>query len=390
MPFIHSAGHRLPDVHRVDRRGESRGVQRVPRQPTAVQARPGVQLGRGRPRVVGDLAGVSRRSAPALRQPNDIVVAKQPLIVFYSHRPPPLNTYSYNTVSCLPSTKWFLTPTAIKDAETDRYFQQIRDSGAFMEGTIWCSSHRFLSARCMITRKAAAANWRIVHGQVTDRPRTSCRRRRIRAREEETFLRFSNLILCAISLHGVAGIFILHLQCVFQCKTLRFNLYLAVWGLQLMMSTKILLHLEVIYFTKFTQPPLQGPLFHDPLSPLMQTSYLEAPILLLRDLGRSPAIPRKVNFLSHTLNYIWFLLLNSVDCRDLGPKLLFTKVWTWIMKAVSCPILKKTARQSALSSADSSAIPACDGRASAAALAWLASPGTHTGTQTVTERRGDH
>ena len=123
MPsFIHSAGHCLSDVHRVDRRGESGGVQRVPRQPTAVQARPGIQLGRVRPRVVGDLAGVSHRSALALRQPTDIVAAaKQPLIVFYSHRPPslpPLNTYSDN-LSCLPSTKWFLTTTAIKDAETD-------------------------------------------------------------------------------------------------------------------------------------------------------------------------------------------------------------------------------------------------------------------------------
>ena len=36
-------------------------------------------------------------------------------------------------------------------------------------------------------------------------------------------------------------------------------------------------HLELIYTVKFTEPPLLSPLFHDPLPPLMRTSYLEAP-----------------------------------------------------------------------------------------------------------------
>ena len=36
-------------------------------------------------------------------------------------------------------------------------------------------------------------------------------------------------------------------------------------------------HLELIYGIKFTQPTLPCPFFHDPLPPLMQTSYLEAP-----------------------------------------------------------------------------------------------------------------
>ena len=36
-------------------------------------------------------------------------------------------------------------------------------------------------------------------------------------------------------------------------------------------------HLELIYMIKLSQPPLLRPLFHDPLPPLMRTSYLEAP-----------------------------------------------------------------------------------------------------------------
>ena len=36
-------------------------------------------------------------------------------------------------------------------------------------------------------------------------------------------------------------------------------------------------HLELIYALNFTQPPLLHLLFHDPPSPPMQTSYLDAP-----------------------------------------------------------------------------------------------------------------
>ena len=36
-------------------------------------------------------------------------------------------------------------------------------------------------------------------------------------------------------------------------------------------------HLDLIYITKFTQPHLQFPLFHDPLPPPKETSYTEAP-----------------------------------------------------------------------------------------------------------------
>ena len=71
FPF---SGHSLPDVHGVDRRGESGGVQRVPRQPTAVQARPGLQLGSGvSASVVDDGDAVVRHCfALALRQPTDV------------------------------------------------------------------------------------------------------------------------------------------------------------------------------------------------------------------------------------------------------------------------------------------------------------------------------
>ena len=56
-------------------------------------------------------------------------------------------------------------------------------------------------------------------------------------------------------------------------------------GLPLMMATNFwmfwppptLSHLELINITKFTQPPLLRPHFHNPPPPLMRTSYLEAP-----------------------------------------------------------------------------------------------------------------
>ena len=66
FPF---SGHSLPDVHGVDRRGESGGVQRLPRQPAAVQARPGLQLGSGvGARVVDGDAVVRHHPTLALRQ----------------------------------------------------------------------------------------------------------------------------------------------------------------------------------------------------------------------------------------------------------------------------------------------------------------------------------
>ena len=76
FPFAFFSGLGLPDVHRVDRRGEGGGVQQLPRQPAAVQARTGVQRGGGVGGALlldGDAVLRVRHSAPALRQqPTDV------------------------------------------------------------------------------------------------------------------------------------------------------------------------------------------------------------------------------------------------------------------------------------------------------------------------------